>query len=161
MTTFLQEYRFHDKPAWGQGPSGALCGYVGLPPEHLWHGVEYDGCLFGASCPSRTGDDRWDTCYEHSPAYRAEVHGGLTYSGYCQEHDENTGICHVPQPGRPHRVWWLGFDCAHAGDVSPKHESHWRTMPMPAGYEVYRDLAYVQAEVTSLARQIAAAGSPG
>lgn len=37
----------------------------------------------------------------------AQVHGGLTYSayGYCEE----TG-------GAKRDEWWIGFDCAHAGD---------------------------------------------
>jgi len=45
------------------------CGYVGLPPEHPWHGLDYSS----------------DTLYH------IEVHGGLTYAGsspgYPAEHD--------------------------------------------------------------------------
>lgn len=37
----------------------------------------------------------------------AEVHGGLTFA----EADEHCG------KGGPDDAWWLGFDCAHAGDA--------------------------------------------
>jgi hypothetical protein len=70
------------------------------------------------------------------------------------------GICHLPAPGEPDHVWWLGFDCAHAGDFSPAYTRHGEhAIPCSwnaSGYEEYRDQAYVQAEVRSLARQLAA-----
>lgn len=99
---------------------GALCGYVGVPPAHPWHGKDYDDVY-------------------------ADVHGGLTYADRCQE-DEEHGICHLPEPGRPDDVWWLGFDCAHAGDLVP---GAGRVSP----YETYRELNYVRDEVARLARQ--------
>ena len=71
--------------------TGALCGYVGLPPDHPHHGAPYD-------------------------EVPVDVHGGLTYSDACRG-----GICHVPQAGEPADVWWLGFDCAHAWDTLPPH----------------------------------------
>lgn len=73
--------------------SGHLCGYVGVPPGHRFHGKEYDDVP-------------------------ADVHGGLTFADACQEGEE-FGICHVPEAGRPDHVWWLGFDCAHCHDVTP------------------------------------------
>src|SRR5689334_8643487 len=60
-----------------RGPMGALCGYVGVPPEHLWHGKGYSQCL-KAGCT-----DEW--CYEHSPEARVRVHGGLTFADSCRE----------------------------------------------------------------------------
>lgn len=69
------------------------------------------------------------SCYDHSPEAVLSVHGGLTYAKACWG-DEATGICHVPEPGR----------------------SHFNRMAS----EIYRDLVYVRAEVTSLAAQIAA-----
>lgn len=102
-----------DRSEWGRGPwddepddrvewrseglaclmvrnySGAWCGYVGVPPGHPWHGVNYNDV-------------------------DAIVHGGLTYSDRCAGH-----ICHVPSEGEPHDVWWLGFDCFHSGDKPP------------------------------------------
>lgn len=103
---------------------GALCGYVGVPPAHPWHGKDYDDVY-------------------------VDVHGGLTYADRCQE-DEEHGICHLPEPGRPDDVWWLGFDCAHSGDLVP---GVGRVSP----YETYRDLNYVRDEVAGLARQAAEA----
>lgn len=137
------EESFTDKSAWPAGPwrdepdrvewryrglpclivrtdhTGALCGYVGLPPEH----------------PSRdAGDDKFS------------VHGGLTYGAPC---DEDGKICHVPLPGESADVLWIGFDTAHAGDLMPG-------MGLRFAGDVYRDLAYVRAEVESLADQVRA-----
>jgi len=101
---------------------GALCGYVGVPPTHPWHGKDYDDVP-------------------------AEVHGGLTYADRCQPaENEAAGICHVPAAGRSEDVWWLGFDTAHACDRLP-----W--MGGVFGDGEYRDIAYVTAEVVSLAKQ--------
>lgn len=61
------------------------------------------------------------------------------------------GICHVV-PGKPDNVWWFGFDCAHSGDYSP---SFGRVVPSIRA-DSYKDLAYVQHEVTKLAQQLAA-----
>jgi hypothetical protein len=82
-----------------------------------------------------------------------------------------TFICHVPDEGEPDDLWWFGFDCAHAGDFTPGIEATLREMrsraPMSAvpeelhrlywqgrEGEVYRDMAYVEAECASLARQL-------
>lgn len=77
---------------------------------------------------------------EGHPAYEKDyhdvavsVHGGLTFS------DEINGD-----------KWWVGFDCAHSGDLTPG-------VTVFKG-DVYRDVAYVKAEVESLADQLAAMG---
>jgi hypothetical protein len=156
MATVLREFRTMDKAKWGDGPwqqepdkvqwideateldclivrnhMGALCGYVGLPPQHPLHGVEYQD------------------------APDLDVHGGLTFSDHCQEGAEEDGICHIPAEGRPANVWWLGFDCAHCFDLSPATEAR-----LPAHLrdqrEVYRDRAYVEAECAKLAAQLKA-----
>lgn len=72
-----------------QRSRGHLCGYLGVPPGHPWHGKN-DGNI------------------------DADVHGGLTYASEC-----NGAVCHVPQAGESDDVWWLGFDCAHGGDSAP------------------------------------------
>lgn len=89
---------------------GHLCGYVGVPTGHPWHGV--------------------DLAYIH-----AEVHGGVTFATTA-----------VPF-GEPDGLWWVGFDCAHYGDLVPG---------ALRDHGVYRDLAYVRAEVERLAEQAAA-----
>jgi hypothetical protein len=125
-----------------RGPSGALCGYVGVGPDHPMHQVMYDDVA-------------------------VDVHGGLTYSNACQEDGE---ICHVPAEGRSHDIWWFGFDCAHAFDVSPRMDADLRELrkrvpdvripEMPFEDErlrsTYRDWAYVKNEVEDLALQLKA-----
>lgn len=122
-----------------RGPSGALCGYVGVPPGHKFHGVGYDDVY------------RWD---EDAGSSFPEVHGGLTFADSCSETTDESGrgICHIPAPGRPADVWWLGFDCAHSGDFCPKHDTE-----NDYAYSTYRRLSYVKRQVTELARQLAAA----
>jgi hypothetical protein len=144
------EYHTKDKSQWGKGPwlhepdkkqwqdpatglpclivrnnSGALCGYVGLPPGHKFYGWNYDD----VDVPS--------------------PHGGLTYSDFCQHSAESHGICHRPGEGEPDTVWWLGFDCAHGGDYLPA-ASYRRSIPGS-----YRDLNYVTQEITQLAAELA------
>lgn len=111
-----------------RGPLGQWCGYVGVPPEHPWFGKDYSDAL----------------------DLDVDVHGGLTYAAMC-DGDEETGICHVVDPGEP-ELWWLGFDCGHAFDITPGMISD-TFPPMPG--TVYRDLEYVKAETLRLALQIA------
>jgi hypothetical protein len=126
---------------------GALCGYVGLPPEHPCHGADYDAVR-------RPEDD--EDGYDY-----IDVHGGLTYADSCQEDaEESKGICHVPLPGRPADVWWLGFDCAHSMDVVPGMDATTRSMgraPLRFGGEQYRTIDYVRSECARLAEQLTTA----
>lgn len=149
------EWRNVDKSAWGPGPwqeepdavqwqdeatslpclvlrshsSGALCGYVGINEEHPFFGKSHD-------------------------EIEIDVHGGLTYSNFCFG-EPGDGICHLPDPGEPERIYWLGFDCAHAWDVMPRLRA---LAPLPDELrdpeDVYRDLAYVKAECVRLAAQL-------
>lgn len=163
MPELERSYTTIDKAAWGAGPwesepdkvqwidpttgydclavrhpsGGHWCGYVGLPPEHPCHGVDYGRV--------EVPDEDWGP----------EVHGGLTFDGLCQEGvEESKGVCHVPASGRPDRVWWLGFDCAHLGDLSPGHRS---IMGGLNGSETYKTLRYVRSETAALADQLTAA----
>lgn len=118
-----------------RAPNGALCGYVGVPDTHPWHGKSYD-VLYG----------------------HIDVHGGLTFSDSCSlEGSEERHICHVPGPGEPDNVWWFGFDCGHAGDLSPKYMQFDITQRM--GWATYRDIDYVRAQVARLAEQLVESGA--
>lgn len=97
------------------GDFGTRCGYVGVTKDSKFYGKSFDSTtdvrlkdlheplgkrsiltLFGAP-ESEEGFVRMDLLFD--------VHGGLTYGeGYCDYPVESEGI------------WWLGFDCAHAGD---------------------------------------------
>lgn len=133
-----------DKSSWGPGPwqdepdrkewkhagfaclitrpehHGALCGYVGVPPGHPWHGVGYDD------------------------VQAVVAHGGLTYAAPCRGN-----VFHVPEPGEPEDLWWLGFDHAHYLDLCPGMGRHLRF----DHNDVYRDMDYATAGVESLAEQ--------
>jgi hypothetical protein len=168
MTVFAEKQYTHrtehDKRKWGEGPwvsepdkiqwvdektgldclihrngSGALCGYVGVQEGHPAFNKHYD-------------------------QVDVDVHGGPTYSEFCQPStDEAHGICHVPYDGRPEHVWWIGFDCAHSGDLRPGlnkfNEKFYRDHPKFAHLhdrDKYRDVAYVKAECARLAAQLSA-----
>ncbi len=129
-----------------QPNSGHWCGYVGVSEGHPYFGIGYSDCTKTPPCE--------ESYCGHSPD--VDVHGGLTYAEFCQDtDDESRGICHVPLPGRPHKVWWLGFDCWHSGDLAPNDRndapSSWRS-------GTYKTRRYVENECTSLARQIGAVG---
>ncbi len=111
-----------------RGPSGALCGYVGIPKESFFHGKNYNQV--------------------HDEA-DISVHGGLTFSDGCGHSDKPyKGVCHVPQNGRPDDVWWLGFDCAHSGDLCPSYDHY------GASFSTYKGIGYVEHEVKALAKQL-------
>lgn len=149
----LHTYTFMDKSEWPRGEwdfepdkiewrdeatglpclivrsrSSALCGYVGIPQTHHLHGIDYTEM-----------DD-------------IDVHGGLTFSDHCDPRgDENPHlICHVPLLGEDDRVWWFGFDCAHFMDQVPAFSKFSDIFSQGA----YRNVAYVEAEVTRLAEQL-------
>lgn len=114
--------------------SGNWCGYVAVPPGHPWHGKSDSGDLPGT-------EDGY-----------ASVHGGITYSGACHGR-----ICHVPKPGEPDNVWWLGFDCHHAGDLAPYDLAFFGDRGLLIEGDQYRTLGYVQNECRRLAAQAVAA----
>lgn len=115
-----------------RGPLGALCGYVGVPPDHPLFKKDYDEA-------------------------DVSVHGGLTFAAMCNpEEKEDEGICHVPGPGEPDHAWWLGFDCGHHMDLIP-YRPNAKGLEAFAGvmrHGTYRDIAYVTEEVTNLAKQL-------
>ena len=102
-----------------RGPLGCWCGYVAVGPDHPFHGKHYDNVP-------------------------VEVHGGLTYGAVC-----NGTICHVPKPGEPANVWWLGFDCGHYMDLAPSMLEYKRDGE-------YRNVQYARIETEKLAEQLKA-----
>lgn len=125
--------------------SGHWCGYAAVDPGHPLHGEDYDSQKFYVEPEGER--ETWDTV--------ASAHGGLTYCGVCRG-----DVCHVAKPGEPDDVWWFGFDCAHAGDLSPGYMEKYREWGLGlSDYETYKDAAYVQAETNELAEALAAVGS--
>ena len=128
--------------------TGALCGYVGVTRDHPAYEKDY----------TRLDVD-------------LDVHGGLTFADKCQPDAEEKGICHIPGEGEPDDVWWLGFDCSHAGDFCPAMEALHRRIGVPSfeaqlpaelrelykrHSDVYAALPYVQMQVYELAKQLKA-----
>lgn len=154
-----------------RGPHGALCGYVGVPEGHPDYQKGYDdvpvevhgGLTFADGCHEAT-PEKWEKIKAAYPGWQAEAvkypNGDsaervrdfaeiITSYPAFQARNEARAICHVPLPGRSDKVWWLGFDCAHYLDFSPKYDKSY-----PQHDAEYRDLRYVRREVTQLAAQL-------
>ena len=148
------EYKTIDKSDWGAGPwqsepdkiqwrdeatglpclmvraRSHWCGYAGVPASHPDYGKGYDDVP-------------------------VDVHGGLTFADKCRPGAEDHSVCHVVEEGEDDNVWWLGFDCAHGGDMCPGRPG----FPQ-FGEEVYRDQAYVADQVANLAAQLKSRATP-
>lgn len=94
-------------------------------------------------------DHPWHGLSDGDEADGVRVHGGLTFGG------------ELPYAAG----WWLGFDCAHAGDARDPslYDDEMRAIqaehPWPTfgRQQTIRTTAYVRDECASLAEQIAAA----
>lgn len=142
-----------------RGPSGALCGYVGIPPEHPAWGLSHHGT------PSEEFEERmkrfrarirewgkqpfatrslgtipWGDAEPDDPqpgigdgVAALRVHGGLTYANK-DDRAAPPGASwpsFALEPGDPD-YWLFGFDCAHAGDYCPGFEAQTRRLYSPA-----------------------------
>lgn len=130
---------------------GYLCSYVGVDRAHPLYGKhplhgEADE-LFANLDPARD----------------------LNYGDYCDD-----VICHVPEPGMPDDVWWLGMDFGHAFDQAPGQEARERELEkrIPSLAEIgerlresyrqlncgprYQDMSFVKAQTEALAEQLRA-----
>jgi hypothetical protein len=108
--------------------SGHWCGYVAIPEGHPTYKQHYD--------------------YPN-----VVVHGGLTYADECKG-DYLSGVCHLENSDEP-PIWWFGFDCHHADDLSPVGGSLGLIRKTLFGKErTYRNVEYVKNEVISLAKQL-------
>lgn len=113
---------------------GSLCGYAAVGAGHPLYKKRYDDV-------------------------DVDVHGGLTFADKCQE---DGPICHVPEPGESDDVWWFGFDCGHWQDISPAMEASelkYGFDPIRTEHTSYKTVAYVRAEVETLAEQLVTLGS--
>lgn len=110
---------------------GNWCGYVAVPEGHPWHGRGYDDVP-------------------------AEVHGGLTYAESGYGDDVRYAVPEDPAEEARWRLgagrswWWLGYDCGHAGDLTPYSAG---LHPNYCGGDAYRDLDYVKRWTERLAEQ--------
>ncbi len=102
--------------------SGALCGYVGVPESHDAFDMDYDNVY---------------------DKYKVSVHGGLTYAGSNEEQEDESRYIWIPNK----KLWWIGFDCAHAGDFMPLYD-------FMGSSDIYCSFEYVKREVESLAKQL-------
>lgn len=165
------------------GPTiGALCGYVGVLPGHPLHGkrdtqytmesmkqhIEYFGKLAKQDPMRELLEDADvnetlgavlvpDPNYDER-LHELRVHGGVTFTGKCQEGREKEGVCHTVEPGEEKDVMWIGFDCCHFDDFSPGIEAHMKALHGPSvSYEgsTYKTIGFVRKEIRSLAEQLA------
>jgi hypothetical protein len=118
---------------------GHHCGYVAVPPDHPWFGLDYTDEVpvpqeviereinieeIGIINLFCTDEPTTDAC----PIVLAvDVHGGLTFANKFNDAD----------------LWWFGFDCAHAGDGRNSSEPGWR------------DQSYAETHCRKLAEQLA------
>ncbi len=117
--------------------SGHLCGYVEIPKGHPLYGDDYSARI--TKKPTRELFGGWyliDDNYD-SAGGLFTVHGGVTYTGNGDFFSNGDG-------------YWYGFDCGHAGDISPAIQYEGRYM----SEGVYRDMEYVKAQTTALAAQL-------
>lgn len=124
---------------------GTLSGYVGIDSQHPLFGYAHGAVL---------------------DAFGLHVHGGLTYSSFCEAMaPEPISVCHVPpRPARPQlllapravedEVWWFGFDTNHETDMVPITS---KPAVRESG-ETYRDQHFVYRECVRLAAGLAAIG---
>lgn len=142
---------------------GAWCGYVGVPSEHQWHGIDYDDFAYSPLWRFALHWIKWIkervfsgyfSTYGRSVASKIDVHGGITWSG---------DVWRLGRKGS----WYFGFDCAHFMDLVPWMDA-WRQSPdypkeltrinnflgASIPIDTYKNLEYVKRECIKLAGQL-------
>jgi len=137
-------------------PMGYRCGYVEIPKGHTLYGLDYSAQLpitfkeiskqsigkrgiISVLCAQRLKKDD-----KVSMDLLFNVHGGITFSG---EFKKGKG-------------WWIGFDCAHAGDgrdisiMDKRHKEMNEKCHLDFDGDVIRIKKYVEKECKSLINQI-------
>lgn len=66
-----------------------------------------------------------------------EVHGGVTFSGQLEGEEG----------------YWVGFDCAHAGDITPMADEGFNVILAGEGY-TYKNMDYVENQIENMIDQI-------
>lgn len=131
--------------------TGSLCGYVGIPKEHIWHGKGYNDQVPWDNLETHKLDiDKMGVVACFCAGINSDIengllsiglilkaHGGITYAKANDEY-----------PSKNNGLWWFGFDCGHAGDLSPYVDYVLRD-------SIYRDFEYVKKDVNCLAEQLA------
>ncbi len=74
--------------------------------------------------------------------FDADVHGGVTHTGASPLEEDSADS------------YYVGFDCAHAGDYIPGFVPAIMYSLGYTGEGVYRDMNYVEQECRKLARQV-------
>ena len=80
---------------WGIQHHGWGNGYVGVPPNHKWYGVNYHSEYIGFK------PFGFETICMND---LVDVHGSITYSAYHKPNYDADGL------------WWVGFDTVHFDD---------------------------------------------
>jgi hypothetical protein len=113
-----------------RGPVGSLCGYIAVNEKHPWWGKS-------------TGIDG-PTALD-----RVDVHGGITWAGWRPGGDDSPIT-------NWHTAWYIGFDCAHSGDLVPGMRFLGFNGSLSLE-ETYKDIDYVRDQCERLAAQASAA----
>lgn len=143
---------------------GHLCGYVGVPPHHPWYGKDYDSIEARVHGGLTYGEHEQPGHAANVAALegRAEKYANLPalpgrplsdgrpniWQRQLDAAKKDSGDHHYPY-NTGQDVWWVGFDCAHLGDLVPGLN--------PSSGDVYRDEEYVRQEIKGLVSQAAAA----
>lgn len=133
-----------------RGPVGAWCGYVAVPGDHPALGLSYYTDSFDIDDLLQDRKTLADAKIQHA-INQISVHGGLTFAGSLGWRE-----------GVEEATWWFGFDCAHAGDFSPKMDRLDHPvlgLGCPTGWGgviTYRTLEYTEGQCADLARQLQA-----
>lgn len=107
--------------------NGFNCKIVRVHPESTGHLCGYVKIPISHKLYGMSYDDI-EILYD----YEVPSHAGLTFSGSIKEEG-----------------YWIGFDCAHAGDLLPCSHGGYFEMSIMHG-DVYRDMEFVEARLKEL-----------
>ena len=110
----------------------------------------------------------WNLCYKFPPTrklvWRTKWNTGMIVSVKMWERflkgAKRAKKWDSHYPCRAGDFWWVGFDCAHSGDVSPGAREVEKSMGWSPLFDgVYRDEAYARREIDRLVEQAIAAAA--